>query len=126
MVPYEWSHVGQSRVLSNHVSTNVRVATHDLPLFFGERACLIKDVVPHADLAEVMKRPCCPNGFHLAVTELQQIAQARRELGDANRVRFCVSISSVERLCRELQSLILEHGLALSIRNVSSDRQDEA
>ena len=55
MVSYEWSHVGQSRVLSNHVSTNVRVATHDLPLFLGERAWLVKDVVPDADLSQVVK-----------------------------------------------------------------------
>ena len=54
-MPNQWSNVRQCRVLSDHVSTNVRMPPHDLPLFLSERSRLVENIVAHSNLAEVME-----------------------------------------------------------------------
>jgi hypothetical protein len=98
MVSYERRDLSKRRVLGNHVSTDVRMAPHDLPLFFCQRTRLVEDVVANSDLSQVMKRPGGPDELTLSVTEFELLAQPAREFRNAYRVRLGVPVASVQGL----------------------------
>jgi hypothetical protein len=80
MVSYERRNLGQSGVLSDHVSANVRMTPHDLPLFFRKWSRLVENVVSYSDLPQIMEGAGGADELTLSVTELELLAQSARKL----------------------------------------------
>src|SRR5712691_6184302 len=117
--------LGQRGVLRYHVRPDVRVPPHDLPLLLGQRAWFVENVVANSDLAEVVQGSSGADELAFPITQFQLLAQFSSKLGHANRVRFCVTIPSVQRLGSQIKGLILELSLALGVGYVSTNGQHE-
>jgi hypothetical protein len=102
MVAYERCDLSERRVLGNHVSTDVRVPPHDLPLFFRQRTRFVEDIVANSDLSQVMERPGCSDELTFTVTELELFTQSACELRNTDRVRLGVPVASVKGLSGEI------------------------
>jgi len=61
-------------MLGDHVGSNVWVSPHNLPLLLGEWPRLVEDVVPDADLAEVMKRTRRSKEFAFTIAQVEMVA----------------------------------------------------
>jgi hypothetical protein len=75
---HDRSHLSERGMLRDHVRPDVRMPTHDLPLFFAERSGLIENIVAHTYLPEVMKSAGSADELAFRIAELKMFAESTR------------------------------------------------
>src|SRR5579864_6219293 len=94
----ERSYGSQGGVLRDHIGADIRMATHNFPLFFAKGSRLIKDVIAHTDLPQVMQRSGCTDQFDIPHPQFEMFTKPAGKFCDPNRVRLGIAISCVKSL----------------------------
>ena len=89
-------HVLQIRHAVNNEVAQHDVVAHDAHLFFGQSAGLLKDVVRHADLADVVKQSADAQGVHRPVGKTHPLAQRDGVLRVLLRVASRVAVLAID------------------------------
>ncbi|OLB92987.1 MAG: hypothetical protein AUI15_19610 [Actinobacteria bacterium 13_2_20CM_2_66_6] len=84
MMSNNWGNLGERRVLSDHVRSNVRMPSHDLPFLFTKGTRFVEDVVANSYFAQVVERSSGSDEIALTIAKLELLTELSSKFRDPN------------------------------------------